>query len=194
MATSEVRASPGDGIEAVVAGDRIRLDRPAGREAAAAADPRPDGRTGSLSVLSRNGLPLASLRFASRLRKDARPAVAARIGAGGRALMVGDGANVSMAPAEASEIGRAASDLIFLRESLAAVPQAIRLARRGNRLMRQNFALAILYNAAALPLAAAGQATPLVAAIAMSSSSLLVAANSLRLAGGERGERGRGAS
>ena len=256
VAASEVRVLPGDGIEAVVAGDRIRLGRPGwatGREAAGhqagVADSRREGRADSLSVLSRNGVPLASLHFASRLRKDARPAVAAlerlqlrvellsgdraapvrvaaeeagieqyraelrpaekrdrvaaRIGAGGQVLMVGDGANdaaalaaanVSMAPAEASEIGRAASDLIFLRESLAAVPQAIRLARRGNRLMRQNFALAILYNAAALPLAAAGQATPLVAAIAMSSSSLLVAANSLRLTGGERGERGRGAS
>ena len=259
VAASEVRVLPGDGIEAVVAGDRIRLGRPGwatGPEATTeASDSRPEGRADSLSVLSRNGVPLAWLRFASRLRKDARPAVAAlerlqlrvellsgdraapvrvaaeeagieqyraelrpaekrdrvaaRIGAGGQVLMVGDGANdaaalaaanVSMAPAEASEIGRAASDLIFLRESLAAVPQAIRLARRGNRLMRQNFALAILYNAAALPLAAAGQATPLVAAIAMSSSSLLVAANSLRLAGGERSgrgvraRRGRGAS
>ena len=74
-----------------------------------------------------------------------------------------------------------AADFVFLGDSLLAIPRAIRASRVTMAVVRQNFVLAIGYNVLAVPLAMAGMVTPLVAAIAMSTSSLIVIANSLRL-------------
>ncbi|GAA4775023.1 heavy metal translocating P-type ATPase [Novosphingobium ginsenosidimutans] len=126
---------------------------------------------------------------------DKQSAIARLQAAGYKVLMAGDGlndgpalaaANASIAPGSASDVGRQAADLVFLGDSLLALPRGVRAARRTMAVVKQNFILAIGYNALAVPLAMAGLVTPLIAAVAMSTSSLIVIANSLRLYGAAR--------
>ncbi|MGV7119725.1 copper-translocating P-type ATPase [Sphingopyxis sp. 550A] len=127
--------------------------------------------------------------------QDKLAAIARQAVAGHKVLMIGDGLNdgpalaaghASIAPGSASDAGKNAADCIFLGDRLMPVVQAIRVARRTQTIVRQNFMLAIGYNVIAVPLAFMGYVTPLVAAIAMSGSSLIVVGNALRLKGAAR--------
>ncbi|PAV26761.1 ATPase P [Tamilnaduibacter salinus] len=109
---------------------------------------------------------------------------------GHRILMVGDGLNdlpvmagahVSVALGRAADLTQLQADAILLRQQLASVPEALTLARRTRRTIRQNLGWALGYNITALPLAAAGIVPPWLAALGMSASSLVVVLNALRL-------------
>ncbi|MGR3622617.1 heavy metal translocating P-type ATPase [Pseudophaeobacter sp.] len=109
---------------------------------------------------------------------------------GKKVLMVGDGLNdtaalteahVSISPASALDAARVASDIVLLGQDLEPIAEACTVAQKATKRIRENFRIATLYNVIAVPLAIAGFATPLIAALAMSTSSITVSLNALRL-------------
>jgi Cu2+-exporting ATPase len=128
--------------------------------------------------------PAEKIAFIEGLKADGR-----------RVLMIGDGLNdapslaaahVSVSPIAAADITQAQADAVFLGERLAPVADAIVIARKARRLMSENLWLAAIYNAIAVPVAIVGLVTPLIAALAMSGSSILVTLNALRASRGAK--------
>ena len=111
---------------------------------------------------------------------------------GAKVLMVGDGLNdtgalaaayASISPATAADASRAASDIVLLNDSLQPLIELPLVARAALARIKENFTISTIYNVIAVPVALAGFATPLIASIAMSASSITVLLNALRLKG-----------
>ncbi len=127
---------------------------------------------------------------AAALPEDKLRLIADLSAKGHRVLMVGDGLNdtaalagahVSISPASALDAARVASDIVLLGADMAPIADAMRIAGQARRRILENFGLSAAYNVIAVPLALAGLATPLAAALAMSLSSITVSLNALRL-------------
>jgi Cu2+-exporting ATPase len=130
-------------------------------------------------------------QFESGLSPQAKVARLQQLqGQGTVVLAIGDGINdapllqgadVAIAMGRGSALAQTSADLILVRDSLDQLPDVVQLARRAQRIVRQNLAWSIGYNLAALPLAALGLVPAWVAAIGMSLSSVLVVLNATRV-------------
>jgi len=138
--------------------------------------------------------PVAEALGITKWLADVRPAekiafIEALKRQGHRVLMVGDGLNdapslaaaqVSLSPIAAADVTQAQADAVFLGERLRPVLDAVTVARRARALMTENLWFAAVYNVIAVPVAIVGWVTPLIAALAMSGSSMMVTLNALR--------------
>jgi Cu2+-exporting ATPase len=157
------------------------------------------GQRREICVLSGDRVPCIA-RVAARLgvrcfRGEATPAdkvacVRDLQDQGALVAVIGDGVNdapvlaqaqVSVAMSAGTDLARLSADIVLLADGLQPLLEAVAIARRTLRTIKQNFAWAVAYNTIAVPLAVMGQVTPLVAALGMSLSSLLVIGNALRL-------------
>lgn len=228
----DAREIPGEGIEAVVDGEVVRL----GRRAFAAPKAADSGDGSPELWYARDGMAPVRFRFEDALRPDAaetvralkqrgiavemisgdrRVAVEAAARAAGietwaggvapgdkvarlqtlraqgkKPFMVGDGLNdaaalaaahASASPGTALEASQAASDIVIQGANLGGLVEAIDVARASKARALENLRFSALYNLIAAPAAAAGLLTPLIAALAMSGSSIVVTLNALRL-------------
>jgi Cu2+-exporting ATPase len=179
-------------IAAFRLGDRLRDDARASVDALHAAGLEVHLLTGDAHPVAESvAQTLGIVHVAARHSPADKQAYVAKLqAAGARVLMVGDGVNdapvlagadVSVAMGGGADLAQLRADAVLLSDSLGDLAWALRTARRARRVLRQNLGWALGYNLVAIPLAVAGLVTPLVAAIGMSASSLVVVANALRL-------------
>jgi len=124
-------------------------------------------------------LPQQKLQYLQQSQQDKQ--IVAMIGDGVNDAPVLAAAQVSIAMGEGSQLAQVSADMVLLSENLALLPVAVQKSREMQRIIKQNFAWAIVYNALAIPLAAAALLAPWMAALGMSFSSLVVVLNALRL-------------
>lgn len=166
------------------------------------------GTRALLADLSRRGLPVTLLSgdtvahvakfaadlgiadwHAAKLPEEKAEILGQMKAEGKRVLMVGDGLNdtaalalahVSIAPASALDATRVAADIVLVSKDVGRIEDALRIGGSAKRRILENFAIAVVYNSISVPIAFFGFATPLAAAIAMSTSSIVVSVNALR--------------
>jgi Cu2+-exporting ATPase len=146
-----------------------------------------DGNAAVAAVAERLAVPAFEARQTPGMKLDALLALRE---SGRRTLMVGDGVNdapvlagaqVSLAMGSGTQLAHASADMVLLSGQLPHLVAAVRTSRRTLGIIRQNLLWALVYNAVAVPLAAMGWVAPWMAAIGMSTSSLVVVLNALRL-------------
>ncbi|MEJ3652930.1 cation-translocating P-type ATPase [Actinomycetes bacterium KLBMP 9759] len=137
------------------------------------------GEAVGIAEVAARVLPAGKIEFVERLQAEGR--TVAVVGDGVNDAPALAGADLGVAIGSGTDVALAAADVIVVRDDLAAVPVAIGLARRTRTTIRVNLVWAFAYNTAALPVAALGYLSPVVAGAAMVLSSVFVVTNSLRL-------------
>lgn len=128
-----------------------------------------------------NVTPIEKAQYIKTLREQGETVIMA--GDGVNDVVALSNANVGIAMGSGSDISISVSDIVLLNNSLSSLKEAFLISRKTYKFIKQNLGLSLLYNIITIPLAMAGFVMPLVAALSMSLSSLLVVANSLRIKG-----------
>jgi Cu2+-exporting ATPase len=195
-----------DGVVAALAlGDTPRQDAAAAVAALRAIGVEPILMSGDRAQTARAVGTMLGIRDArgDLSPEDKREAIRALQASGAVVAMVGDGVNdapglaqaqVSVSVGSATPLAQWTADVVILSDALARVGEAVAHARRTLRIVRENLAWASVYNAVAIPAAALGHVTPLLAAVGMSASSLVVVGNALRVARVRTDNAGRAAA